>query len=68
MPYALVREVDEKVTGIRLIDAVDRLKSSDPPVWTGVREGESWIMIHVFGLKEGEDKIVGERIAALFAK
>ena len=67
MPYGLDREVDEQVTGISVFDVVDRLKAGDPPVWTRVREGESWITIHVFGLKEGEDKTVGERVAALFA-
>ena len=67
MPYGLNVEVDERVTGISVFDMVDRLKAGDPPVWTRVREGESWITIHVFGLKEGEDKTVGERVAALFA-
>ncbi len=68
MPYGLNLEVDEKVTGISVFDVVDRLKVGDPPIWTRVREGESWITIHVFGLKEDEDKTVGERVAALFGK
>ena len=68
MPYGLDLEVDEKVTGISVFDAVDRLKAGDPPIWTRVREGESWITIHAFGLKEGEDKTVGERIEALFGQ
>ena len=68
MPYGLDREVDEKVTGINVFDVVDRLKAGDTPTWTRVREGESWITIDEFGLKEGEDKTVGERIAALFAQ
>lgn len=68
MPYGLDLEVDENVTGISAFDVVDRLKSGDPPIWTRVREGESWITIHVFGLREGEDQVVGERIAALFGE
>ena len=66
MPYGLDLEVDQAVTGLSIHDVGDRLKAGDPPIWTRVREGESWITIHVFGLKDGEDKIVGERIAALF--
>jgi D-glucosaminate-6-phosphate ammonia-lyase len=56
------------VTGISVLGVVDRLKAGDPPIWTRVREGESWITIHVFGLREGEDRTVGERIAAIFGK
>ena len=68
MPYGLNLDVDEKVTGISVFDVVDRLKAGDPPIWTRVREGESWITIHVFGLKDGEEITVGERITALFGK
>jgi L-seryl-tRNA(Ser) seleniumtransferase len=68
MPYGFDLEVDQAVAGLGVYDVVDRLKAGDPPIWTRVREGESWITIHVFGLKEGEDKIVGERIAALLNK
>ena len=68
MPYGLVLRVDENVTRISIFDVVDRLKAGDPPIWTRVREGESWITIHAFGLKEGEDQIVGDSIAALFSK
>lgn len=66
MPYGLDLEVDQTATGLSVYEVVDRVKAGDPPVWTRVRDGESWITIHVFGLKEEEDKIVGERIAALF--
>ena len=68
MPYGLDLEVDEEVTGISVFDVVDRLKAGDPPIWTRVREGEGRITIHAFGLKEGEDETVGERVAALFGK
>jgi D-glucosaminate-6-phosphate ammonia-lyase len=66
MPYGLTLEVDPSVTGLTAHDVVTRLKEGDPPIWTRVRDGEHWIAIHVFGLNEGEDQIVGQRIAGLF--
>ena len=65
-PFGVVLRVDKDTTGLSAQDVVDKLKAGDPPIWTRVREGESWMVLHAFGLNEGEDKIVGERIAALF--
>ena len=67
-PYGVTLEVDSSVTGISAHDVVDLLKAGDPPIWTRVREGDTGIVLHAFGLNEGEDKIVGQRIAALFGK
>ncbi len=67
-PYGVTLEVDPDVTGMSCHDVVDRLKQGDPPIWTRVREGDSGIILHAFGLNEGEDQVVGERIATLFAK
>ena len=67
-PYGVTLEVDSDVTGITAHDVVDLLKAGDPPIWTRLREGDTGIVLHAFGLNEGEDKIVGERIAALFKK
>ena len=67
-PYGVTLEVDAGVTGMSAQDVVDRLKAGDPPIWTRVREGDSWIVLHAFGLNEGEDKVVGQRIAELFGK
>ena len=67
-PYGVTLEVDSSVTGISAHDVVDLLKAGDPPIWTRVREGDPGIVLHAFGLNEGEDKIVGQRIAALFGK
>ena len=67
-PYGGTLEVDSDVTGITAHNVVDLLKAGDPPIWTRVREGDTGIVLHAFGLNEGEDKIVGERIAALFEK
>ena len=68
LAYGVTLRVDPAVAGITVHDVVDRLKAGDPPIWTRVREGEDWIDIHVFGLSEGEDAIVGERLAALFLR
>lgn len=67
-PYGVILEVDAAVAGISCQDVVDQLKQGDPPIWTRVREGDSWIVLHAFGLNDGEDQVVGERIAALFVK
>ena len=67
-PYGVTLEVDEAITGISCHDIVDRLKSGEPPIWTRVREGDTGIILHAFGLNEGEDDIVGNRIAELFRR
>ncbi len=67
-PYGVTLEVDAGVTGMSAQDVVDRLKAGDPPIWTRVREGDSWIVLHAFGLNDGEDRVVGQRIAELFGK
>ena len=54
------------MTGLTLQDVVDKLKQGDPPVWTRARDGDDYIALHIFGLSEGEEEIVGNRIAALF--
>ena len=67
-PFGVRLEVDSTVTGKTAHEIVVELKEGDPPVWTRVRDGEECIDMHVFGLSDGEDKIVGERIAALLPK
>jgi hypothetical protein len=67
-PYGVTLEVDAAVAGISCHEIVDRLKAGDPPIWTRVREGDTGIVLHAFGLNEGEDKVVGETIAALFVR
>ena len=67
-PFGVQIEVDPAEAGMTALEIVDKLKAGDPPVWTRVREGEDFIVIHGFGLREGQDKIVGERIAALFER
>jgi uncharacterized pyridoxal phosphate-dependent enzyme len=67
-PYGVNLRVDAAVTGMTIYEVSEKLKAGDPPIWTRVRDGQDWITLHTFGLNEGEDKIVGERIAALFGK
>ena len=67
-PFGVQLAVDPAVTGMTALEVVTRLKEGDPPVWTRVREGEDFIIMHVFGLAEGQDTYVGERIAALFGR
>jgi len=47
-------------------DLVEKLKSGNPPIWTRkaffAKEDEDYMEIHMFGLKPGEEKIVGDRI------
>ena len=65
-PFGVRLDVDPEVAGFTTQDLVDRLKAGDPPIWTRIREGDEHIAIHVFGLYEGEEKIVAQRIAAEF--
>ena len=65
-PFGMSLHVDPAAAGLTVHDVVGQLKAGDPPIWTRVREGEDHIIIHVFGLKDGEERVVGERIAALF--
>ena len=67
-PYGVTLEVDETITGISCHDIVERLKAGEPPIWTRVREGDTGIILHAFGLNEGEDDIVGNRISELFRR
>jgi len=67
-PFGVELKLEDSVTAFSLNDVVIRLKNGTPQIWTRVREGEDHITIHMFGLKEGENKIVGQRIAELFPK
>ncbi|MQF68279.1 aminotransferase class V-fold PLP-dependent enzyme [SAR202 cluster bacterium AD-802-K11_MRT_200m] len=64
-PFGVQLRINEKITGLSLQDIVDELKAGPPPIWTRVREDEDFISLHIFGLKEGEEEIVGSRIAEL---
>jgi hypothetical protein len=67
-PFGVDLEFDSAVTGMTAQDVVDKLKAGDPPIWTRSRLGEDRIIIHVFGLNEGEEIVVGDRIAELLRR
>ncbi len=79
-PFGVSLKVDSSITGVTVHEIVENLKQGTPPIWTrvpsiqeiteeGLRvDGEPRIIIHVFGLNDGEDTIVGERISALLTK
>ena len=47
-------------------DLVNLLKNGSPSIWTRVVGENDFIEIHMFGLKAGEEKIVGEKIVEIF--
>jgi len=47
-------------------DLVNLLKNGTPSIWTRVVGENDFIEIHMFGLKAGEEKIVGEKIVEIF--
>ncbi len=67
-PFGVRMDLDPQVAGMTNEDLIERLKENDPPIWTRVPAGGDSITIHVFGLSEGEDKVVGEAIAAVLKK
>ncbi len=64
-PFGVNLEFDISVTKMSAQDIVNKLKQGDPPIWTRAKMGEDKITIHMFGLNEGEENVVGQRIADL---
>ncbi len=67
-PFGLNVSVDYKITGLSSEDVVNILKNGNPPIWTRVKESENFITIHMFGLNDGEEHIVANRIAEIFSE
>jgi D-glucosaminate-6-phosphate ammonia-lyase len=65
-PYGLRIKLNESITTMTLQNVVDKLKNEDPPIWTRIKDEDDFIEIHIFGLLDGEESIVGQRIAKLF--
>ena len=63
-PFGVSMKVDSAITGMTVQDIVERLKEGDPSIWTRVRP-EDTMIIHMFGLAEGEEQIVAEEIRKL---
>jgi D-glucosaminate-6-phosphate ammonia-lyase len=64
--FGVKLDVDPVVTGLTNQGLVDRLKQGVPPIWTRIRDHETFIILTTFGLKPGEEQIVADRIAELF--
>ncbi|MCL0105198.1 hypothetical protein M1N90_00370 [Dehalococcoidia bacterium] len=67
-PYGVRIHLTGNQNTLELDEIVDLLKDGDPPIWTRVKEGENHIDLHIFGLGEGEEIIVANRINKLFEK
>ena len=67
-PYGVRIQLSGNQSILGLQEIVDLLKEGDPPIWTRVKEGENHIDLHIFGLREGEEIIVANRINNLFEK
>lgn len=65
-PYGVRIHITGNQNSLQLEEIVDLLKDGDPPIWTRVKEGENHIDIHIFGLREGEEIVVANRINQLF--
>ncbi len=59
-------EWDEGARGVTSADAVERLKSGDPAVWVS-RVGAGHLRVSPWMLKDGEHRVVADRIRGLFA-
>ena len=61
-PFGVFVSVDPDVVGFTNDDLVDKLRDGDPSIYTRVQEDR--LVLHVFGLGEGEAELVGDAIAA----
>jgi len=61
-PFGVFVSVDPDIVGFTNDDLVDKLKDGEPSIWTRVQDGR--LVLHVFGLGEGEAELVGNAIAA----
>lgn len=61
-PFGVFVSIDPDVVGFTNDDLVEKLRDGEPSIWTRVQEGR--LVLHVFGLGEGEAELVGNAIAA----
>jgi len=62
-PFGVFVSVDPDIVGFTNDDLVDKLRDGEPSIWTRVQDGR--LVLHVFGLGEGEAELVGNAIAAV---
>jgi hypothetical protein len=61
-PFGVFVEVDPKVTGMTNQQLVDALKAYEPSIWTRVPDGANRLVLHMFGLDDGQPELVGKAI------
>jgi L-seryl-tRNA(Ser) seleniumtransferase len=61
-PFGVFVSIDPDVVGFTNDDLVEKLRDGEPSIWTRVQGGR--LVLHVFGLGEGEAELVGNAIAA----
>jgi len=65
-PYGVKVTIDAQAAGMTAQQVVDELKAGKPSIWTRVApDSSNAIYLHIFGLNEGEEKIVGERVSQI---
>ena len=67
-PFGVFIDIDEDIVGLSNEDLVASLKQQDPSIWTRVPEGDTRIVLHVFGLSKGQEEIVGKTIRKLITE
>lgn len=66
--FGLTIAIEPTTAKLTAGELVARLKDGDPPVWTRVRDGDTdLIRISPFGLRDGEEELVAERISELLS-
>ena len=67
-PFGVFIDIDEGIVGLSNEDLVASLKQQDPSIWTRVPAGDTRIVLHVFGLSNGQEDIVGKTIRKLITE
>jgi L-seryl-tRNA(Ser) seleniumtransferase len=64
-PFGVKLEIDPSKAGMSAAELVVKLQELDTPIWTrnGQNHEENTIKLVPWALNDGEDKIVGEKIA-----
>lgn len=65
--FGLTVVISPSVSGKSAREVADQLKLGDPPIWTWPGR-ENDIHISPYGLHDGEDEVVGQRLAAILKK
>ncbi|MBL01758.1 MAG: hypothetical protein CL774_04620 [Chloroflexi bacterium] len=61
-PFGLFIDIDENISSINPEILVEKLKESSPSIWTRIEGEDSKICLMVFGLEQGQEKMVSQTI------